>query len=303
MDGKPVVQWNNSPVIVHLESAEDHGRIYGDLELRNSGVWRKWGTVDGVRSDDLFDPWWEIGEGIHTVKLLSTDYCGNTENTQFLVLVDLTPPEITFPTLRPNYLTSEEFVVDWDATDALSGMDETWAELDGEPVDDGQAFDLSTMAGRHTLTVWARDVAGNLAEKSYDFEVWIDTETNANPVYVQTKTKGAGMMITVEFPAPYDVAAVDLSTCRLAVGATIDLSQPDPVTGAVTNLAGTLLTGVGDHDGDGIPDRMIRFNKAQFAAAVAGQTGDVQAVVWGGLLPDGTPRFIGPVVVPAFTTP
>jgi hypothetical protein len=194
-------------------------------------------------------------------------------------------------------------VVDWVATDALSGIDETWAVIDGEPVADDQVMDLAGMAGAHTLTVWARDVAGNLAEKSYEFEVWIGTETNANPVLIQTRTKGAGMTVTVEFPAPYDVGGIDLSTCRLAVGAAIDLEQLDPVVGALAVLEGTLLTGVGDHDSDGTPDRMIRFNKALFAETVAGQTGDVQAVVWGGLRPDGAPRFIGPVVISVFTTP
>jgi hypothetical protein len=168
--------------------------------------------------------------------------------------------------------------------------------------------------------VYAWDKAGNVAYKSYDFEVWIDTQTDATPIYLETRTKGAGLMVTIQFPAsgpsgppharkhrppapPYDVAAVDLSTCRLSVGATIDPAQQDPVTGAIVTLSGERLTGVGDSNGDGIRDRAIRFSKAGFAAAVAGQTGDVQAVVWGGLLPDGTPRFIGYVTVPVFTTP
>ena len=192
----------------------------------------------------------------------------------------------------------------WDATDATSGVASEMGYLDGRLVEKGVPIDLALMAGKHRLEVWVSDVATNMRYEYYDFEVWIDTETNANPVQVQTKTKGAGMMVTIEFPAPYDVGAVDLSTCRLSVGATIDLEQAHPVVGSDRDTRWDApRPGVGDHDADGIPDRMIRFNKAQFAEAVAGQTGDVQAVVWGGLLPDGTPRFLGAVTVPVFTTP
>ena len=302
-DGEDVVEWNNSPVTVTLTGAEDGARP----GWRASGVWKVWGECDGETPSFVGDtPYFAINEdGEHVVKLLSTDMCGNTEGpaNDFTVKVDMTPPEIAFPDLRPNYLTSQEFIPTWVATDATSGVDEETAYLDGRLVAKDVPIDLALMAGKHRLEVYAWDVAGNWRYEYFDFEVWIDTGTDAKPVSVQTRTKGAGMMVTIEFPAPYDVGEVDLSTCRLSVGAAIDLEQPDPVVGAVATLEGTLLTGVGDLDGDGIPARMIRFSKAAFAAAVAGQTGDVQAVVWGGLLPDGTPRFIGPVTIPVFTTP
>jgi hypothetical protein len=303
VDGEDVVEWNNSPVTVTLTGAEDGAKP----GWRPAGLWKVWGECGGETPSFVGDtPYFAVNEdGKHLVKLLSTDMVGNTEGAanDFTVGVDLTPPEIAFPDLRPNYLTSQDFVPQWDATDATSGVASEMGYLDGRLVEEGVPIDLALMAGKHRLEVWVSDVATNMRYEYYDFEVWIDTETNANPVNLQTKTKGAGMMVTVEFPAPYDVGAVDLSTCRLSVGATIDLEQAHPVVGAIVTLDGTLLTGVGDHDADGIPDRMIRFNKAQFAEAVAGQTGDVQAVVWGGLLPDGTPRFIGAVTVPVFTTP
>jgi hypothetical protein len=236
---------------------------------------------------------------------MSTDKMGNVEGPEndFSVKVDLTPPEIGFPDLRPNYLVSQQFVPVWTATDVTSGIDEETGYLDGHLVEKGTPIDLSLMAGRHRLEVYAWDKAGNWRYEYYDFEVWIDTQTDAKPVSLNTKTSGEGLVVMVEFPAPYDVAAIDATTCRLRVGATIDLHEQDPVMGGNATIVGGHLTGVGDQDHDRIHDRMIKFDKAQFAAAVAGQTGNIKAVVWGGLLPDGTPRFIGAVTIPVFTSP
>jgi hypothetical protein len=322
-DGKDVAEWNNSVLTVKITNAEDGARA----GFPASGVWKRWGlcvdesgsaeppAVDPAPNDT---PYWTIDtDGVFAIQLMSTDMMGNVEGpaNDFVVKYDGTPPEIAFPDLRPNYLTSQDFVPLWDASDVTSGIDHVTGYLDGNMVDEGVPIDLALMAGTHRLTVYAWDKAGNCGIESYDFEVWIDTKTDALPVYLETKTRGGGMYVTIQFPAggpprrhhlpvpPYDVAAIDLSTCRLSVGATIDLEQQDPVTGAIVTLDGQLLTGVGDSNGDRIRDRMIRFNKAKFAAAVGGQTGDVQAVVWGGLLPDGTPRFIGYVTIPVFTTP
>ena len=304
VDLQDLVEWNNSPVTVSLVSAED-GANSG---YRASGVWKLWGLCDGEEpsyaSDDT--PYWAINEeGSHPIQLMSMDWVGNVEgdDNDFTIKVDLTPPELSFPSLRPNYLTSESVVLTWLADDAMSGIDSEVAYLDNQLVPKNGVISLALMAGKHRLEVYAYDKAQNFRYEYFDFEVWIDTETGANPIKLQTKTEGKGMTVLVQFPAPYDVGAIDVTTCMLRVEGAIDLEQEFPVVGDNTTITGELLTGVGDHNDDGIPDRTIRFDKSQFTQAVAGQTGDVPAVVWGGLLPDGTPRFIGNVTVPVFTSP
>ena len=94
-----------------------------------------------------------------------------------------------------------------------------------------------------------------------------------------------------------------MTTCTVAVKGTLDLTQSDPVVGATAVLPAESMTGVGDSDGDHIRDRMLRFNKDQFVAALGGQVGDMSAVVSGGLLPNGMPRFLGVMTVPVFSPP
>jgi len=297
-DGKPVVQWNNSPVTVRLVSAED----LGNPGFRVAGVWKVWGLCDGLPPGDYDAPSWLISEdGQHEVQCMSTDKVGNVEQDQDIpVWVDMTPPEVTFPDLRPNYLTSEDFTATWLAIDVTSGVASETGYLDGNLVTKGQVFDLALMAGWHRLEVYADDVAGNIQYAIYDFEVFIDASAWAQPVYLNRKTKGTGMYCGVELPAPYNVGLVKLTTTNLAVKGTLDLEAGDPIVGETANLRGEILTGVGDHDLDALRDRMIRFNKERFAAALGGQLGGIPAVVSGGLSPNGMPRFLGVVTVPVF---
>ena len=97
------------------------------------------------------------------------------------------------------------------------------------------------------------------------------------------------MFVVVEFPAPYDVRLIDYTTCTLIVNG--------------VEIPAEHITGTGDRDGDHNPARMLRFDKEHFAAALGGQVGDIQAEVWGGLLPDGMPRFVADVTVPVFAPP
>lgn len=308
-DGKDVVEWNNSIVTVRITPATiDQART--DAGMPASGVWKLWGEVDGyARPTDAADGsvFWAIDQdGEHGVRLMSTDWVGNVEgpDRDFVVRVDLTPPEIAFSDLlRPSYLTSESFVPLWTATDATSGVAEEIGYLDGQLVTKGVPIDLALRAGRHSLDVYATDLAGNVRHEAFAFEVWIDTATFALPVVVNSKSAGEGLLVYVEFPAPYDVGAIDVATCWLRPGGAIDLTQPLPVVGGSASVRGERLGGVADRDKDGLPERLIRFDRAAFLAAFGGVTGDVPAVVWGGLEPGGTPRFLGVVTVPVVTPP
>jgi hypothetical protein len=291
----PYSDWTNGPVTITL-SAQD------DISTRHiSQVYETyWGKFELLYTEPIF----VSEEGIHEIKYFSMDWFGNKEpkNTA-TVKIDMTPPEITFPDLNPNYLTSDNFIATWVATDALSGVHGEYALLDGQMVTKEQVIDLSQLAGKHRLEVYAEDEAGNLQYAFYDFEVWIDADGWCFSVLINNKTRGNAMSCVVEFPAPYDVGLIDLTTSTLAVKGTLNLTQSDPIIGETAELPTQLLTGVGYHDWDLIPDRMLQFAKNQFVVALAGQTGNIESIISGGLLPNEPseqPRFIANVTVPVF---
>ena len=204
---------------------------------------------DGNPPADADNPSWVIAEdGKHTVNCLSTDMIGNVDTKDIQVWFDGTPPEVAFPDLRPNYLTSENFVATWVASDATSGLKSVTAYLDGNLVTKGQVFNLSLMAGLHTLRVIAYDNADNVRDVSYNFEVWIIAKGWSFSVIVNDKTEGNAMSCVVEFPAPYNVGLVSLQTSTLAVKGTLDLTKSNPVVGQTAVLQAQLLGGVGDND-------------------------------------------------------
>ena len=66
----------------------------------------------------------------------------------------------------------ETLTLDFEVTDAVSGVHRVEALLDGEPVTDGQEVVLDDLPlGEHTLTVTAEDVAANGATRTVTFEV------------------------------------------------------------------------------------------------------------------------------------
>jgi hypothetical protein len=68
--------------------------------------------------------------------------------------------------------------------------------------------------------------------------------------------KGKGVTCYIELPAGYDPADIDVSTVML--------------NGAVPAMLSP--TSVGDHDSDGIPDRMVKFSRSDFIAFIEAAT-------------------------------
>lgn len=101
-----------------------------------------------------------VEEGLHTLSVKTTDRAGNSATSTVNYTVDNTPPVITITSPQPgvimaNDLTTPQYVVidNFDANPTIKV--EGWsAEL-----------------GKHTLTVRATDAAGNLTQKSIDYEV------------------------------------------------------------------------------------------------------------------------------------
>ncbi|HEY0605975.1 MAG TPA: hypothetical protein VGD58_23830 [Herpetosiphonaceae bacterium] len=84
--------------------------------------------------------------------------------------------------------------------------------------------------------------------------------------------------VYVELPQGYDVASAAVTTLRLFVDGRPIYVQASPAT-------------VGDHDGDGVPDLMVKLDGQQIGAALNGYSGEIELGVIGYLL-DGA-AFLG----------
>jgi hypothetical protein len=90
------------------------------------------------------------------------------------LITDTAAPTITItePTAK-DYLHPDLLTLAFSAVDVgPAGLKRVWADLDGDPVDNGQVIDLNTLSlGEHTLTVFAVDRAGNGSSAFVTFNV------------------------------------------------------------------------------------------------------------------------------------
>lgn len=204
----------------------------------------------------------------------ATDKAGNSADcTPSGINIDKTPPVITINSpVTKDYLTSESLTFDFSVTDALSGIASSTATLDGNPVASGDNISLAALAGSHTLTVSATDKAGNSSELSVTFSVVMAATADIDPNTLNLKSQSDKNAITayIELPSGYEVEQIDVATVKLMINeVTID-AQLTP-------------TSVGDHDGDRIADRMVKFNRQAVITALTGKTGDISMIVTGQL--------------------
>lgn len=188
------------------------------------------------------------------------------------VNIDKTAPNVGIqsPEAR-TYLSSQSVTLDFDASDAH--LDTVSATLDGDPVTDGQTISLADLgAGQYSLTVTASDTAGNVTTSSVTFNVinqipsTVDVDPNA--LNLKSRSDKNAVTVYVELPVPYQPADLLASSARLKVHGQADQS----VSALLAPSA------VGDHDSDGIPDRMLKFDRAAVIAllnALGVTSGDV----------------------------
>ncbi len=102
--------------------------------------------------------------------------------------------------------------------------------------------------------------------------------------------KSAGQHLTgyIELPMDYDVNDIDLSTVKITrIG-----------TKTVEIFAQSNHGEIGDHDGDLVPDYMVKFSRAEILAALDMQKGEIEFAVEGKI---GEDDFAGMAVVRALT--
>ncbi|KKK78100.1 hypothetical protein LCGC14_2846950 [marine sediment metagenome] len=117
----------------------------------------------------------------------------------------------------------------------------------------------------------------------------IPATVDIDPDTLNPKSEGNYVMAYIELPDGYDVGDIDLSTVTLRVAGTVgpDCFEPSAADFVPAELS---PTEVGDHDSDGIADRMVKFSRPDVLDLIEGKTMDslVTLVVSGQLLPSGT---------------
>jgi len=242
--------WNNSGVTVHFEATDDVsglGYVTPDVIV----------SAEGVN---------------HTVTGVAVDKAGNSASVTLSgINIDFTAPVVTInsPEQR-DYLARDSLTLDFSATDGLSGVLVLTAQLDGTEVVSGQVVELSGVGGSHSLIVSAVDVAGNLGSKSINFRVAVPAKVDIDPDTLNLKSNGDKGAATayIELPAGYLADEIDILTVRLDINGMVIKPQPSPSC-------------VGDHDGDGVTDLMVKFSKQEMIATLGGAVGDVKVVVAG----------------------
>lgn len=119
-------------------------------------------------------------EGTHTLRYRGTFANGSLDVIQWVnIQIDKTPPVIavTQPSAT-TYTLCSTFNVEYEAYDALSGLEAIAATFDGEAITNGQTFDAIFLPpGPHEIVVMVEDRAG-----------WVTTETRT--IEVEATIKG-----------------------------------------------------------------------------------------------------------------
>jgi LysM repeat protein len=103
----------------------------------------------------------------------------------------------------------------------------------------------------------------------------ISATVDIQPETLNVKTHGHWVTAYIELPPGYDVGGIDIATVRLCRG------EVTACAGNASVPAQAHPTSVGDQDHDGIPDRMVKFDRQELIGLLGGQTGQVILTVSG----------------------
>ena len=168
-----------------------------------------------------------------------------------LLFADSNEPTITFTVpqagntfLHPSFLT-----LDFNATDAISGVKEINATLDSVTVKTGDVIDLYTLSlGTHTLAVTAVDWYGNEANQSVTFTVTATIPSliaSVDRFYSEGKIKSADVRASLLAQLQGAQAALEKDQVKTAINklnAFNSLAKAQKGKSITTEAAGLLTT-------------------------------------------------------------
>ena len=138
-----------------------------------------------------------------------------------------------------------------------------YVKVDGASVGAVSSYTFTNVTANHTIE--ARFSSGVISAV---------VDIDPNTLNLKSQSDQNAMTAYIELPTGYDVAQINVATVKLDVMGTMISAQLTP-------------TSVGDYDNDGVPDRMVKFNRQAVIAALAGRTGDIMLTL-SGKLSDGT---------------
>ncbi|MBN2240679.1 MAG: HYR domain-containing protein [Dehalococcoidales bacterium] len=218
--------------------------------------------------DGLLDIY-PLGDTVITVT--ATDFTGNSNSDTMVVhVIDTTAPAVSI--------------------DNLVDGQKIWA---GEPIDVAYTVsDICDVApdivvtpsdsiypphelGYLTITVTATDFTGNMGQTSVTVEIIpVPVMVDFDPDTFNIGANGQWVTVYIEVPSGYSAYDIDGSTVMLngVVGAYIDKQGWAKAEATGGNM--------GDHDGDGVIERMVKFDRALVEATLSAAD-EVQIVVTG----------------------
>jgi Tol biopolymer transport system component len=180
---------------------------------------------------------------------------------------------ISFGSIAPSSTNAELFVYDVSAN-TLYQVTNTAAL--------SEALNDVSVIGNTVRIVWAV-VEGSDNVYGLTFQLpssVVTTDAAFDPGTLNLKSKGAYLTAYLEFPAGRSPADIDVSS--------ITLQAIAPVTSAKTPLASGAPTAVGDADGDGVADLMVKFDRGAVQSWFSSDA-DPATLRTEGRFSDGTP--------------
>ena len=118
---------------------------------------------------------------------------------------DVTPPDITLPTIPATTIQGSTTTLTFAATDAGSGVATTMATLNGDAVANGQAITFTNI-GENVLIITAIDKAGNPSVREIDLEVLAPVAPPPPPPPPEAPTSTASSTVSLSVSADTYIA-------------------------------------------------------------------------------------------------
>lgn len=164
-DPEKIIQMGDSPGKVEILNAKF--MIPDDAYTANAYQWDTTKVADGEHK--VKGTLVSSGSARRVALFAAAPGAGESNTVERTVIVDNTAPEIT-SSIKDGSEQRGEFPVNFEATDAGSGVASTTATFDGKPIENGAKLSSLTLAsGEHTLKIVATDKLGNESSKEIKF--------------------------------------------------------------------------------------------------------------------------------------
>ena len=211
----------------------------------------QWAFGDGDSATGTLTPTHAYADdGIYTVTLTVTDDDGGVGWDTLIVTVNNVAPTavIESVTAPDPIMPGDTIFFSGSAVDPgiLDTFTFEWDFGDGSTASGSSVEHAYTNPGIYTVTLTVTDDDGGSGSDTYVVAVISPATVDIDPNTLNLKSRGRWITCYIELPGVSGVADIDVSTILLN-GVIPAESKP---------------TAVGDHDGDGVLDLMIKFNRA-----------------------------------------